>query len=306
MRADSKMTGKPLPGCVPPPDEIHRLQVLEPVPRPQVQHLRQVVGQVERGAAVDLVTLVPVRRRDHVLEANALLDVLDPDLGQARQHQRAEPLALARPIDVRVLVRHRHEHVKRAHARRGERGIGDAGVLHVKRRRLRKDVAVLDLAQVLGVILVQVDGVVGQVVVAPFDSQVEHERRAGESLAGDPPVRPPPSQVVGDQAGHGPGEVGVDDQGVGRDSTSRAVRTPTAFGPRNRSPWPPRRAGSPRPSRGRCGPWPPSPPRSRRSGDRRRARIPGTTGSRRGSGNGTATSPGISTETRTPAGCADR
>src|SRR5208283_5926157 len=121
---------------------------LEPVPRPKVEHLRKVVGQIEGGAAVDFVALVPVRRSDHVLEANAILQVFDPDLGQARQHQRPKSFALERPIDSRMLVCHWYENVKRTHAGRGERGVGNAGVLYVKGRRYGEDVLIFDLAQV--------------------------------------------------------------------------------------------------------------------------------------------------------------
>ena len=79
------------------------------------------------------------------------------------------------------------------------------------------------------VILGQVDGVMGQVVVRALDAQVEHERGAGELLAGDLAVGPAAPQVVGDQPGHGAGEVGVDHQGVGvvdARSRSHADRAP--------------------------------------------------------------------------------
>ena len=42
-------------------DEVDAVQVLEPVPRPQVQHLPEVVGEVERGAAEDRVVASPSR-----------------------------------------------------------------------------------------------------------------------------------------------------------------------------------------------------------------------------------------------------
>ena len=42
-------------------DEVDRLEVLEAVAGPQVEHLGQVVGQVEGRAQVDLVTPGPSR-----------------------------------------------------------------------------------------------------------------------------------------------------------------------------------------------------------------------------------------------------
>ena len=66
----------------------------------------------------------------------ALLDLL--------QHQRAEFCLLLRPVDVRVLVRHRRKHVERAHARGRQSRISHGGVLDVERRVVREDVPIFD------------------------------------------------------------------------------------------------------------------------------------------------------------------
>jgi hypothetical protein len=99
-----------------------------------MEHLGEVVRQVERGSAMNLVARVPIQRCDDVLESDSLLDVGDADLGEASQDQRTVTVALASPIDLRVLVCHRHQDVEGAHAGRGERAVGDTGVLDIERR----------------------------------------------------------------------------------------------------------------------------------------------------------------------------
>ena len=147
---------------------------------------------------------------------------------------------------------------------------------------------------------------VRQVVEQPFDAQVEHERGARESLTGDPAVRPPAAQVVGHKAGHRLGEVGVDDQGVGgvgfggcADSNGPATLKQNLLGLIPEHDLDAHLAGDASHTVCDCC-------RSRRSGDRRRARTPGTTGSKRDSGNDTATSPGTWIETRRPGECVGR
>jgi hypothetical protein len=49
------MTGKPLPGCVPPPPRYLRLNSFEAVLRAQGQHLREAVGKVEGRTAVEAI-----------------------------------------------------------------------------------------------------------------------------------------------------------------------------------------------------------------------------------------------------------
>ena len=115
-------------------DQVDAVQVLEAVARPQVQHLAEVVGEVERRAAVDLHVVLPVGGRDHLLEADALLQVVQPELAELSQHQLAVAPRARAASRCRVLVRHRHQDVERAVARRRQARVGDAGVLHVERR----------------------------------------------------------------------------------------------------------------------------------------------------------------------------
>ena len=61
-------------------DQIDGLQILKPIARPEVEHLRKVVGQIEGGATVDFVMVVPVGRGNDVFKTDAALDVRDPDL----------------------------------------------------------------------------------------------------------------------------------------------------------------------------------------------------------------------------------
>ena len=143
----------------------------------------------------------------------------------------------------------------------------------------------LDVGQVGQVVLGEVDGVVGQVVVPALDAEVEHERGAGELLAADLAVAPSPAQVVGDEAGHGASEVGIDDQGVGMvdpRSRSHAHRSPALE--EDLLDLILERDGRAQ-LLGRARPSPPRPCRTRPADDRRHTRIRGTRGSRRGSGN---------------------
>src|SRR5262245_27126348 len=103
------------------PHQIHALQILEMILWPKVQHLPEIVRQIERRATVDLITVVPVGRRYHLLEANAFLDVIEADLAQLLQGQSAKASRLALPVDNRMLVRDGQQDVERAASRRRER-----------------------------------------------------------------------------------------------------------------------------------------------------------------------------------------
>ena len=58
-------------------DQINAIDILKTVVRPQVQHLVEAVREIERRAVVNLVARVPIGRRDHALETDALLDVVN-------------------------------------------------------------------------------------------------------------------------------------------------------------------------------------------------------------------------------------
>jgi hypothetical protein len=113
-----------------------------------------------------------------------------------------------------MLVRHGDEDIERAHPARGQRRIGDARILHVEGRVVTEHVGLLDVPQVPLVVARKVDRVVGQVFIAALDAEVKHDGRAGIVLSRELAIRPAPSQLVGYQAMHGPGEVRVDNQGV--------------------------------------------------------------------------------------------
>ena len=56
---------------------------------------------------------------------------------------------------------------------------------------------------------------VGNGVVGPVNTQIEHECRAGKPLGGDGSIAPAPPEPIGHQPGHAAGKIGVDDGGVG-------------------------------------------------------------------------------------------
>ena len=52
-------------------DKIHPIEILKAIARPQVQHLIQTVRQIEGRSAMNLILLIPVRRSDQALIADA-------------------------------------------------------------------------------------------------------------------------------------------------------------------------------------------------------------------------------------------
>src|SRR3984957_1911835 len=86
-----------------------------------------------------------------------------------------------------------------------------------------------NIAQVLPVILCQVNGVMGDLVVTPFNAQVEHEGGAREALLLYFAIGPAASNGVRHHALHSLSEICVDDDGVGSQgaagSTHRSAPT---------------------------------------------------------------------------------
>ena len=159
------------------PDEVHPFKVFEAVVRTEVEHLAEIVGEIERRPAVDLVVILPVIRRDHLLKADPLPDAVDPHPLELVEGHLAVARGLAAPVDVGVAVGDRDQQVERTVAGGGEGGIGDAGVLHIHRRIRTEGMTRLDVGEVVAVVGRQIDGVMGHVIL-PLDPEVEHERRA--------------------------------------------------------------------------------------------------------------------------------
>ena len=86
---------------------------------------------------MDLHAVFPSAGRQDFLEADALLDIGQADALQLLQDQRPEAGLLALPVDHAGAVGDRHQDVKRAVAGRGQRRVGDAGVLDVEARARR-------------------------------------------------------------------------------------------------------------------------------------------------------------------------
>ena len=67
MREDSKITGRPLPGSVPPPTK-YTIPVFETIAGTQVQHLLEAMGEAERGTEMKFEVRFPVVRGKVALE----------------------------------------------------------------------------------------------------------------------------------------------------------------------------------------------------------------------------------------------
>ena len=75
-----------------------------------------------------------------------------------------------------------------------------------------------DVAQVLAIVLGQVNGVMRDVVITSFNPQVEHEGGAGKALLLDPAVGPATADIVGHHALHGLREIGIHHDRIGGQS----------------------------------------------------------------------------------------
>ena len=203
--------------------EIHALDVFEAVVRAEVEHLGEAVGHGEGGAFVEIELGAPAGGGEDALGADARFQIRYADLLDLFKGEGAEAILFFVPIDGVDLVGDGEQDVEGGVAVGGEGWVGDRGVLDVERGILREAVEALDVAEVLLVVLGEVDGVVGYVVVAAFDAEIEHEGRAAEALALDALVGPAFAVLGGEEFAHGIGEVGVDDDGVGFEGALRGA-----------------------------------------------------------------------------------
>ena len=132
-----------------------------------MQHLLQAVREIERRALVNLVfrsqssgVTMRSKRMRHSTSVKPAFAICRSIFARKRSRSR-------RPIDIRMLVRDRREHVERAHPARRECRIGDARVLHVERRIVGENVLVLDLVEIARVVGGDVDVVMRQIVTCP-------------------------------------------------------------------------------------------------------------------------------------------
>ena len=176
-------------------DEIYAIEILEAITRPQVQYLIEAVRQVKGRTAVNLIALIPVGGRENSLQTNASLDIGKSRLLNLLEHQGAKAVALARPIDIRMLVCHRRKHVQRAHPAWGECRVGQAGVLNIERRVAREDVTVLYFVEIARVVLGYVDTMMRK-LDRSLQAEVHHERRARELLSRDLAIGPTTPQPI--------------------------------------------------------------------------------------------------------------
>ncbi|MFN9941778.1 MAG: hypothetical protein ACK56I_20110, partial [bacterium] len=102
---------------------------------------------------VDLVALLPIVGREHLLDADPVPHAPDADPLHLVERHLTVAGGLAAPIDVGVAVRDRDQEVERAHAARGQRRIGDRRVLHVHGGIAAQDVPRLDVGEVVAVVL---------------------------------------------------------------------------------------------------------------------------------------------------------
>src|ERR1700754_4709588 len=78
--------------------QIDAGQIFEPIVRPHVEHLRQVVRQVERGALKNAQLVSPASRRQHLLHPNTTLQIGHTELAQTIERLDAEASLLDIPV----------------------------------------------------------------------------------------------------------------------------------------------------------------------------------------------------------------
>src|SRR5690606_17192002 len=133
-------------------DEVDAIEILEAVPRSEVEHLSECVRQVECRTLVDCVARLPVLRRDNLLESDPAIEVGYAQARQLVEKEGPERGLLAFPVDVRGPVGYRCKDVKSTHPPRGQCRVGDRGILNIERRIDREPFIPFDVVEVLDVV----------------------------------------------------------------------------------------------------------------------------------------------------------
>src|SRR4051812_28026381 len=101
--------------------QVHAFEILESVVRSQMQHLVEAMREVERCTSIDVERFFPIHRRDDSFVTDPAFDIMNADLPELLQSNRAVARnRLRRPLHVRMVVSYRYKHVQRAHARGSE------------------------------------------------------------------------------------------------------------------------------------------------------------------------------------------
>ena len=213
-------------------DEEEVVEAGEFVLGAEVEHLAQVVGEVEGGAFVDVEALPGVGGVDDFLldpaaevDAHLVADLVEGTFAVGRHGLL--------PVDFAVAVGRGDEQVDAALAFGGEGGVDATGVADVDAGVLADGAVGGDIGEILLVFAADVDGVVREIDIA-VNAQVEHGGGAGvffgveglglilRSCA--------VADVGGDEIFESPGCVGVDEDVVVLASGPLfAMRTPVAW-----------------------------------------------------------------------------
>jgi len=155
-------------------DQVDIVQFLKAVAGAEVEHLAEVVRQVEGGAAVDFEFGFPIGGRADSFELDAFFDVVQADLFQVIQGGGAERGFHTLPIDIGMHVADGDEDVK-ADLPAGPWFIGAAGVARHKGSAGRKEHGAIRCLHVLGVIAGDENIVVLQMILLAVEAEVHHE-----------------------------------------------------------------------------------------------------------------------------------
>ena len=190
------------------------LEALQLVLRALVQHLRDVVCEVEGRTVID-VLCAPIVGRAHDLGLHSARGVGNTHhCLKSLQRLVAQLRRRHIPVDGRAVLRGfgvggGNEHIERAVAIGREGGVGARRIANIERRIFRH-AAFANVSEVLSVLGRGVDGVMRKIDLA-IEAEVQHESAAGIALGVDRGVPiAAGSQRFRNEILEGPGRVGVD------------------------------------------------------------------------------------------------
>ena len=83
LRRDSRRAvddGQTAAGMRAAADKVNVLEIFKAIVGTEVEHLPEIVGQIEGRSVVDVVVVLPICRRHHQLRPNAFFRIVDTDL----------------------------------------------------------------------------------------------------------------------------------------------------------------------------------------------------------------------------------
>ena len=94
-----------------PTHKVDAVQIFKSIARPSMQHLTQIVGEIERRAEMNLVSGVPIGWRDKFFVSYPASQIAHAQLFKLVDNTIAKAISLDRPIHVFVHMSHGCQYV---------------------------------------------------------------------------------------------------------------------------------------------------------------------------------------------------